>query len=81
MKWTKEHRKLARDYNGLYGALATIARTYLSPAQLKRVDTMGLSQMEALEMAYENIQQVAKDAIRRKRQLTIPAPKESDDEK
>jgi hypothetical protein len=48
----------------LYGALHRIARDYQSASRLIRHGDCGLSGPEALEMAYENIQQEAENAIR-----------------
>lgn len=50
----------------LYGALKRIARDYQSPRQLERSadKQWGLGYIEALEMAYENIQAEAKNAIK-----------------
>lgn len=51
----------------LYDALKTIGRKYMTPAQIARdaERTMGgLDRLEYLEMAYENIQELAKLAIK-----------------
>jgi len=50
----------------LYDALRTIARGYQSPTQLHRnaEREFGCDGAEAIEMAYENIQQLAANAIR-----------------
>lgn len=49
----------------LHGALKTITR-YQTPAQLQRNSgkQYGLGYTEAMEYAYENIQQTAKNAIK-----------------
>jgi aspartokinase len=50
--------------NRMLDALKTIATGYQTPDQLKRncEKMYGLSYEETLEMAYENIQQLAKEA-------------------
>jgi len=51
----------------LYDALKTISRKYMTPAQIARdaERTHGaLDRLEYLEMAYENIQELAKLAIK-----------------
>lgn len=52
-----------------YDALKRIAREFQTPAQIRRSaeKDYGLDPSEAVEMAYENIQTLAADAIRRKR--------------
>jgi len=51
-----------------YDALTTIARKYQTTDQLRRrAGQYGLSHLEELEMAYENIQALANEAIKRKR--------------
>lgn len=51
-----------------FTALKTIARDYQTPDQLRRrAGQYGLSHTEELEMAYENIQQIAKIAIKGRR--------------
>jgi len=48
----------------MFNALKTITR-YMSPDKLRReADKYGLEYEEALEMAYENVLQTAKDAIK-----------------
>ena len=49
-----------------FQALQTIAKGFQTPSQLKRIaeKSYGLSYEESLEMAYENIQQIAKNAIK-----------------
>lgn len=58
---TKEQETIIR----LYDALRVITK-YQTPDQLRRRSEKmyGLSYEEALEYAYENVQQTAKDAIR-----------------
>ena len=53
-------------YNRMYNALKTIAKGYQTPEQLRRNSKgqYGLSYQETLEMAYENIQQLAKEATK-----------------
>lgn len=57
----------------MYDALKTIANGYQTPDQLRRGATKGqygLCYEETLEMAYENIQQLAKEATRNVRKVT-----------
>lgn len=58
-------------YNRMYDALITIANGYQTPDQLKRnsKNQYGLGYEETLEMAYENIQQLAKEATRHVRRF------------
>lgn len=53
-------------YRRMYHALKTIANYYQTPDQLKRDSKKdwGLDYEESLEMAYENIQQLAKEATK-----------------
>lgn len=53
-------------YNKMYDALKAIAKDYQTPEQLKKNSKgqWGLDYEESLEMAYENIQQLAKDATK-----------------
>jgi len=64
LKLTKAQRA-AVDAQRMYDALRTIARDYQTPDQLRRTaeSGYGLEPGEALEYAYENIQQLAKCAI------------------
>jgi hypothetical protein len=61
-----------------YEALREIAKSYSTPEQLRRTAERdwGVSYHEALEMAYDNIQATAADAIKGKRrpQMELPAP-------
>lgn len=59
-------------YNRMYDALKTIANGYQTPEQLKRSSKghFGLDYEECLEMAYENIQQLAKEATKGVRKFT-----------
>lgn len=52
-----------------YDTLKRIAKEYMTTEQLQRraVKMYGVSYQEALEMAYDNIQGAAADAIRGKR--------------
>lgn len=61
----------------MYDALKRIARAYQNLEQLERSaeKQWGVSYKEALEMAYENIQQEAANAIRGMRRPTIRALK------
>jgi hypothetical protein len=68
-------------YNRMYYALKTIATEYQTPDQLKRgadKGEYGLNYVETLEMAYENIQQLAKDATRNVRKINVSVPKKPD---
>lgn len=58
-------------YNRMYDALVTIAKGYQTTDQLKRdgKSQYGLGYTETLEMAYENIQQLAKEATRHVRRF------------
>jgi hypothetical protein len=58
-------------YNKMYDALKTIAKGYQTPEQLRRSskDQFGLGYEECLEMAYENIQMLAKEATRNVRRF------------
>lgn len=61
----------ADHYNRMYDALKTIAKYYQTPEQLRRNSKgqYGLGYEETLEMAYENIQQLAKEATRNVRKI------------
>ena len=58
-------------YNRMYDALKTIANGYQTPDQLRRnnKDSFGMVYEEVLEMAYENIQSLAKRATRNVRRI------------
>ena len=70
MKINLEH------YKRMYNALKTIANGYQTPAQLKKNcnGMYGLGYEETLEMSYENIQQLAKEATRNVRVPSEPSP-------
>ena len=55
-------QKQAIQFNMMLTALRSIAKNYSPPAKLRRIKNDGLQYEERLEMAYENIQQSAKDA-------------------
>ena len=60
-----------------YEALREIAKSYSTTEQLRRTaeQDWGVSYHEALEMAYDNIQAIAADAIKGKRRPQMePAP-------
>jgi esterase/lipase len=59
-------------YNRMYNALKTIASGYQTPDQLRRNSEKdyGLGYHETLEMSYENIQQLAKDATKNVRRIS-----------
>lgn len=63
-------------YNRMYDALKTIATGYQTPAQLRKgsKDRWGLDYEECLEMAYENIQQLAKEATKNVRRFELKLP-------
>lgn len=56
----------------LYGALRRIAREYRSSTSLLKTGDAGLSGVEALEYAYDNILQEAKNAIHGVRIPALP---------
>lgn len=61
-------------YNRMLDALKTISTGFLTPAQLrKNSDKMyGLGYEETLEMAYENIQQLAREASKGVKRYQCP---------
>lgn len=58
-------------YNRMYNALKTIANDYQTPDQLRKNSKKdwGLGYEETLAMAYENIQQLAKEATKNVRKI------------
>lgn len=55
-----------------YDALKVIAKSYQTAEQLSRnAGQYGLDHLEELEMAYENMQQVAKNAIHGRRRPKV----------
>lgn len=58
--------KQIQQFNQMRRALTTIAKDYSTTAQLRRESkgAWGLDYEEALEMAYENIQLTAKQALK-----------------
>lgn len=58
-------------YNRMLDALKTIANGYQTPDQLRRnsKEQFGLGYEETLEMAYENIQQLAREASKGVRKM------------
>lgn len=67
---TKDIRTNEQRY---FDALKVIAKNYQTADQLRRRGGQyGLDAAEEIEMAYENMQQVAKDAIRGKRRPAVP---------
>lgn len=60
-----------QHYNRMLAALKTIATGYQTPDQLRRNSEKdyGLGYEETLEMAYENIQQLAKEASKGVRRI------------
>lgn len=60
-----------QHYNRMLAALKTIANGYQTPDQLRRSskNDFGLGYQECLEMSYENIQQLAKEATKNVRRL------------
>lgn len=61
------------QFNRMRAALRTIAKAYQNPDQLRSNSEKlyGLSYEEALEMAYENIQNIAFEAVKGVRQIKI----------
>ena len=53
-----------QDY---YDTLKIIAKDYMTPSQMRKNRQYGLEFEEVLEMAYENIQKLAADAIKGRR--------------
>lgn len=68
-------QKQVRDYNYMLVTLKRIAKAYQTPAQIIKgaEKDYGLSPEEVLEMAYENIQAEAKNAIKGVRAITLPS--------
>lgn len=60
-----------RQFNKMLDALRTIANDYQSPDQLRKTSKgqYGLGYEETLEMAYENIQELAKSSSRGVRRI------------
>jgi hypothetical protein len=57
-----------KNERAYYDALQHIARDYMTPDQLRRCrDAQFLGYTEVLEMAYENIQEDARQAVKGKR--------------
>jgi hypothetical protein len=65
--------RISQDYAQMYAALYRISK-YMRPDQLRRKGEKlyGLSGEEAVEMAYENILQEAKDGMRAVRKPFAP---------
>jgi hypothetical protein len=63
----------------MYNALKRIAKGYQTPDQLRRNcdKQYGLGFEESLEMAYENLQQEAKDGIKGIRVVTLTKPEKT----
>ena len=60
-------KKQEEDFSIMYGALDRIANRYMTPARIRsdaEKKNSALSYEEYLEMAYENIQNTAKAAIK-----------------
>ena len=55
-----------KQFNRMLEALRRIANEYQTPQQLKKggAESFGLEPSEAIEMAYENIQEDAKAAVK-----------------
>lgn len=64
-------KKQIEDYNRMYGALLTIAKDYMSVGKLRKEGEKiyGIDYEEVLEMAYENIQELAKAAVKNVKQI------------
>ena len=58
--------KQREQFNYMRSALKTIATSYQTPEQLRRSAErdIGIRPDEAIEYAYENIQQLARDAVK-----------------
>lgn len=63
--------KRKEQFNRMRSTLLLISRGYQAPAQILRTSEKGygLEYTEALEMAYENIQSEAKDAVKGVREM------------
>lgn len=63
--------KQAENYERMRRCLRRLASGYQRPSEIRRHSErdFGLGYTEALEMAYENMQQEAKNAVRGVRQL------------
>ena len=72
---------IEQKYNRMYGALKQIARVYQTREQLYKASEKeyGLQYEEALERAYDNIQQTAREAIRGIKPIIVSAPEAPDD--
>lgn len=57
-------KKQALQFNRMLGALKVINKTFMTPNQIRKHLDSGLEFEEELEMAYENIQQFAKQTIK-----------------
>lgn len=66
--------KQQEQFNRMLAALKTISQDYQTPDQLRKNSEKmwGVDYEEALEMAYENIQQLAKDASKGVRLIQQP---------
>jgi hypothetical protein len=66
--------KQTDQFNNMLITLRMIAKEYQTPAQLRRNSgrQYGLEYEESLEMAYENIQEAAKTAIKGVKPLANP---------
>jgi hypothetical protein len=64
------NKKQKENYNNMLRALKMIHNEYMSPSKIQKVyENYGCEYVEALEMSYENIQQVAKNASKNLRFL------------
>lgn len=64
--------KQQSDEQRYFDALRLIAKDYMTPDQIRRdTDNEGLGYTEYLEMAYENMQNAARNAIFRKRRPKV----------
>ena len=60
------------QFNRMLEALRWISNGYQTPAQLRRsAGSIGLHPGEAVDMAYENIQATAKDAVKGVRVMKV----------
>ena len=65
-----------QQFNQMRAALCRIAREYVSPQKLYRdaERLYGITGIEAIEMAYENIQNEARAAVKGVKEITDAAP-------
>ncbi len=64
-------KKQIQQFNEMRRVLRVIAFDYLSPEQIHRQSDIGVSKEEEVEMAYENIQCLAKAAVKGIREIKL----------